>query len=90
MAAISRVHIPAEREARIPSHSLECEVFRTLREHPQVRIASLVVRRIPQGVCLQGVLESDPVQVNLQQLLREIDGVEHVVNQLVTCPKKMC
>jgi|GEM_PF-4128102 len=68
-----------------PLHPVEYEVLRRLQEHPQLKIASLVVRRIPDGVCLQGVIESDPEQINLQQVLSEIDGVAHVVNQLVPC-----
>lgn len=68
-----------------PAHLIEYEVMRKLQAHPEVKISSLVVRRIPSGVCLQGVLESDHDHVDLQRLLQEIDGVDQVVNQLVSC-----
>lgn len=68
-----------------PLHPVEYEVLRKLQAHPQLKIASLVIRRIPDGICLQGVIESDPEHINFQQLLGQIDGVEQVVNQLVPC-----
>src|SRR6185503_9800889 len=40
-------------------HSVEQEVQRELLAEPSLRFASLVVRRIDDGVCLQGVLEGD-------------------------------
>ncbi len=75
-----------------PLHPVEYAVLRKLRSRPEIKISSLVIRRIPSGICLQGVLESDPDEVDLEQVLKEIDGVEQVVNQLVRCapspPKK--
>jgi hypothetical protein len=68
-----------------PLHPVEYEVLRKLQAQPQLKISSLVIRRIPDGICLQGVIESDPEQVNLPKLLAEIEGVEQVVNQLVPC-----
>lgn len=68
-----------------PMHPVEYEVLRKLRSEPRLKISSLVIRRIPAGVCLQGVIESDPDQVDLQQLLQQVDGVDQVVNQLVPC-----
>lgn len=68
-----------------PLHPLEYEVTRKLRAHPAVKISSLVVRRTPDGVCLQGVLETDAEAVEFQQLLHEIEGMANVVNQLVCC-----
>lgn len=71
-----------------PLHSVEYQVLRKLQAHPQIKISSLVIRRIPKGVCLQGVIESDPEHINLEKLLREIDGVDTVVNHLVPCRPK--
>jgi hypothetical protein len=68
-----------------PLHPLEYEVIRKLRSHPSVKISSLVVRRIPEGVCLQGVLETNPEGEDFLQLLHEIEDVTNVVNQLVCC-----
>lgn len=72
-----------------PLHPMEYEVLRRLRSEPRLRISSLVIRRIPSGVCLQGVIESNPDQVDLQQLLGQIEGVNEVVNQLVPCPSSI-
>lgn len=68
-----------------PLHPVEYEVLRRLREHPRLKISSLVIRRIPSGVCLQGVLEADPEHLDLHRLLRDIEGIEQVVNHLVPC-----
>lgn len=68
-----------------PAHLIEYEVLRKLQAHPEVKISSLVVRRIPSGVCLQGILESDHDPDELQRLLLEIEGIEQIVNQLVSC-----
>jgi hypothetical protein len=68
-----------------PLHPVEYEVMRKLQAHPQLKISSLVIRRIPAGVCLQGVIESDPEYIDLQKLLADIEGVDQVINQLVPC-----
>ena len=38
-------------------HRLEHAVQRHLLSHPELRFSTLVIRRIPNGVCLEGVLE---------------------------------
>lgn len=68
-----------------PLHPLEYEVTRKLRSYPTVKISSLVVRRTPDGICLQGVLESDAEDVEFRQLLCELESLANVVNQLVCC-----
>lgn len=68
-----------------PLHPVEYEVMRKLQSHPQLKISSLVIRRIPTGICLQGVIEADPEYIDLQKLLTEIEGVDQVINQLVPC-----
>lgn len=45
--------------------------------------ASLVVRRIPGGVCLQGVLDVGDDLPDVDALARRIAGVERVLNQVV-------
>src|SRR5271155_106790 len=54
-------------------HGLEEAVHRRLRSQPGLRIASLVIRRIPNGVCLEGVLESDADQ-DVCNLARSVAG----------------
>jgi hypothetical protein len=66
-------------------HGLEHAVHRRLRAQPGLRIASLVIRRIPNGVCLEGVLESDPGQ-DICNLARSVAGVDQVLNHLVVRP----
>jgi hypothetical protein len=63
-------------------HGLEQAVHRRLRAQPGLRFASLVIRRIPNGVCLEGVLESDADQ-DVCHLARSIAGVDEVLNHLV-------
>lgn len=63
-------------------HGLEQAVHRRLCSQPGLQIASLVIRRIPNGVCLEGVLESDTAQ-DVCTLARSIAGVDEVLNHLV-------
>ncbi len=63
-------------------HGLEQAVHRRLRSQPGLKIASLVIRRIPNGVCLEGVLENDANQ-DVCNLARSVAGVDEVLNHLV-------
>jgi len=63
-------------------HGLEQAVHRRLCSQPGLQIASLVIRRIPNGVCLEGVLESDAA-LDICTLARSIAGVDEVRNRLV-------
>jgi hypothetical protein len=63
-------------------HRLEQAVHRRLRSQPGLKIASLVIRRIPNGVCLEGVLENDANQ-DICNLARSVAGVDAVLNHLV-------
>jgi len=68
-----------------PMHPLEYEVIRKLRLHPSIKISSLVVRRVPDGICLEGWLESSPHDPELAAFLREAEELATVVNRLVCC-----
>lgn len=68
------------------SHLIEREVQRQLLAVPAVHFDSLVVRLVPQGVCLQGVMHvqsgaSDTPDI--AAIARRAAGVDHVLNQLV-------
>jgi hypothetical protein len=63
-------------------HRLEQAVQRHLLSHPQLRFSTLVIRRIPNGVCLQGVLEHS-VDLDVCSLARSVAGVNEVLNHLV-------
>jgi hypothetical protein len=67
-------------------HGLEQAVHRCLLSHPGLQIASLVIRRIPNGVCLEGVLESDSDE-DVCNLARRVSGVDEVLNLLVVRPR---
>ena len=68
------------------AHQVEREVRRQLLAHPDLRFASLVVRRMENGVCLQGVLEADENSPDVCGLAQRVAGVEQVINQLVLAP----
>ena len=68
-----------------PMHPLEYEVIRKLRAHPSIKISSLVVRRVPEGICLQGMLETSPHDPEVKAFLQEIEELATVVNRLVCC-----
>jgi osmotically-inducible protein OsmY len=63
-------------------HRLETAVRRRLLSQPNLRFSSLVIRRIPKGVCLEGVLESD-ADLDVCNLVRTVAGVDEVLNHLV-------
>lgn len=63
-------------------HRLEQAVQRHLLSHSELRFSTLVIRRIPNGVCLEGVLE-DSANVDICNLARSVAGVNEVLNHLV-------
>jgi hypothetical protein len=66
----------------IRPHSLERQVLRKLLANPQLRFSSLVVRRTPAGVCLEGVLTATDGS-DLCSLARQVEGVELVLNHVL-------
>ncbi len=64
-------------------HRIELEVQRKLLSDPRLHFSSLVVHRIPEGVCLEGVLETAENGPNVAQLVRTVEGVNQVLNHLV-------
>jgi len=62
---------------------MELEVQRRLLAHPDLRFSSLVIRRTPNGVCLEGVLEVDDESSDVRELVRRVAGVDQVMNHLV-------
>ncbi|MEX0703655.1 MAG: BON domain-containing protein [Planctomycetales bacterium] len=70
-------------------HDLEHAVRRELLSQPGLRFSSLVVRRLPNGVCLEGVLEAEDDSPDIRSLVRRVAGVDQVLNHLVTyCPPR--
>ena len=66
-------------------HDIEAEVRRELLAVKGVSIASLVVRRIPNGVCLQGILLREDDSMDLCEIIRRIPGIAEVQNHTVQC-----
>ncbi|HUG93540.1 MAG TPA: BON domain-containing protein [Planctomycetaceae bacterium] len=64
-------------------HELEHTVQRELLAQPDLDFSSLVVRRIPGGVCLEGVLETCVGASDVTSLARRVAGVQQVLNHLV-------
>lgn len=64
-------------------HGVENQVRHALESRPDIKIQSLVVRRIPRGVCLQGTVVENDQGVDICGLVRAIDGVTEVLNHLV-------
>jgi len=67
-------------------HQVEHDVCRHLRSEPSLKFSSLVVRRVPNGLCLQGVLEAEEGSPDVSSLVRKVANVEKVINQLVMMP----
>ncbi len=65
------------------SHQVEQAVQRVLLSDPNLNFSSLVVHRISDGVCLEGVLEVQDTSPNIDSLVRQISGIDTVLNHLV-------
>lgn len=68
-------------------HFMEREIRRTLSNHPGLEVANLVIRRVPDGVCLSGVIESCDEGVDVASLVQEVQGVDRVLNRLLVRTK---
>lgn len=66
-----------------PPHLTESEVRRALTSHPDLHFKLLVVRRVPHGVCLEGVLDVSGRAPDVDQIARQVPGVERVINRLM-------
>jgi len=65
---------------------LEARIRHDLMARPELEFSSLVVHRIPDGVCLEGVVSTQAQDAEVRQLVREVAGVNEVLNHLVMCP----
>ncbi|HIE97034.1 MAG TPA: hypothetical protein EYG03_17795 [Planctomycetes bacterium] len=66
-----------------PPHALEALVHRKLLADRRMDFSSLVIRRIPNGVCLQGVVEIDEPETDVSSSALRVRGVASVQNRLV-------
>ncbi|WP_010588284.1 hypothetical protein [Schlesneria paludicola] len=68
-------------------HELECLIQRGLQTVPGLKFARLSVHQCAQGVCLEGLLETNEEGIDLCDLVQEIAGVQ-VINHVVMHPCK--
>ncbi len=73
--------LPISKVASAPP-ALEADVRRELLAQDGLRFSSLVVRRVADGVCLEGVLELDDENADVTAAALRIDGVTNVQNHL--------
>lgn len=66
----------------IKPHSIERQVQKTLLSQPNLKFTSLVVRRMRDGVCIEGIVE-DAADSDVCSLARQVAGVNRVVNHLL-------
>ena len=80
------VQIPRRKQAASGQpHSVESGVRRRLLADPAFSVSSLVVRRIPNGVCLEGVVHVHVDKADVTAAARQVLGVKEVQNHLLIC-----
>lgn len=67
----------------VDAHRIEQDVQRALLALTGAHFPSLVVRRLNDGVCLQGYVEFDDQPIDLSAVARSVTGVDSVVNHIV-------
>ena len=72
--------------AQISPHQVEQDVRRALLSQPNLHFSSLVVRRIADGVCLQGILQTDGETPDVCSIAQRVSGVNCVLNHLLIAP----
>lgn len=66
-------------------NQLAADVRRALLSEDGLDIASLVVRRVPNGVCLEGVIRVHGDDVDVCRAVRKLAGIGQILNHLVVC-----
>jgi hypothetical protein len=64
------------------AHSIERQVQRKLLASPGLHFSSLVVRRMPDGICLEGVLTASDGS-DVCSVAQQVEGVTRVLNHLL-------
>ena len=64
-------------------HRVERQVRQLLTSQPGLSISNLVVRRVQNGVCLTGVIETMPGDADVCGLAKQVSGVTAVINRLL-------
>jgi hypothetical protein len=66
-------------------HEVELAVWRELQSDPSCHFSTLIVRRLPDGICLQGVLETEDANflADVDSRVKRVACVNRVLTQLV-------
>lgn len=69
----------------VSHHEIEQSIWSELHSIPGVHFSTLTVRRVRDGVCLQGVMEAaaDEMAPDICGLVRRVAQIENVLNQLL-------
>ena len=81
--ACDSLELSADDSVLLHPHRLEQDVRNQLMSEPGLNFTSLVVRRLRDGLCLEGVLETDDGADNVTSIVRRICGATQVLNHLV-------
>jgi len=66
-------------------HMAECLMQSKLLEHPQLRFSDLKIHRGPNGICVEGFVETrDDADVDIAAVIRDLAGPIPVLNRLHT------
>ncbi|MBM3970559.1 MAG: hypothetical protein FJ302_11950 [Planctomycetes bacterium] len=76
------VLLPADDSLLVHPHHLEQEVRHRLMQESNLNFTSLVVRRVRDGLCLEGVLEANDSD-EVSKLVSQVCGAIPVLNHLV-------
>lgn len=82
VSSVAHVSLPTTIDSLSGPHQLECLIQRGLQAHPGLKFSRLTVHKCPQGVCLEGLLETNEDNLDLCELVNEIAGVD-AINHVV-------
>jgi len=71
-------------------HAIETAVRNKLAGQKAIRVLKLAVHRVQDGVCLEGVMETDEDRQDVTEIVREIAGVDKVIDHLLILPSSPC
>ncbi|MBX3436829.1 MAG: hypothetical protein KF861_05000 [Planctomycetaceae bacterium] len=82
----SSVDVIAPHRVDVHPYAVETAVRKKLTAQDGVHFLELVVRRVPDGVCLEGVMQTDNECLDIADLVRQCAGIDRVINHLLILP----
>ncbi len=61
----------------------QLDIQRRLIDTPGLSFSSLVVHRTENGICVHGMLETSSSEIDIGKVVRDVSGVENVINQVL-------